>query len=272
MRIADWDYNEVNVQKSWNFGTRKPELRVKSCGTDGMSEIRNPKSTIRNELAICLVSGGMDSCVTAALAARENDELAFFHVNYGQRTEQRELRAFQEIGDFYNVKRRLVCNLTHLAEIGGSALTDRNIPVPEGKLERAEIPASYVPFRNANILSAAISWGEVLGAGRLYVGAVEEDSSGYPDCREQFFEAFEAAAHLGTKSETRIEICTPLIHMRKSEIVRRGVALNAPLHLSWSCYQGEDLACGQCDSCLLRLRGFREAGVQDPIPYRTRKL
>ena len=237
-----------------------------------MNTIRNLQSEMRNKLAICLVSGGLDSCVAAAFAALENDELAFFHANYGQRTEQRELRAFQKIGDFYQVSKRLVCTLTHLAEIGGSALTDHNIPVPEGKLDRKEIPASYVPFRNANILSAAISWGEVLGARRLYIGAVEEDSSGYPDCREQFFNAFEAAANLGTKPETSIKICTPLIHMRKSEIVRQGVALDAPLHLSWSCYQAEDLACGECDSCLLRLRGFREAGVQDPIPYRTGKL
>jgi 7-cyano-7-deazaguanine synthase len=209
----------------------------------------------------------MDSCVTAAIAARENEALAFFHASYGQRTENRELRAFHNIGDFYAVSLRLACSLAHLSRIGGSALTDPNIPLPEAKLHRTEIPASYVPFRNANMLSAAIAWSEVLHAPRIYVGAVEEDSSGYPDCREEFFQAFQKAANLGTRPETQIEIRTPLIHMTKAEIVKKGVGLSAPLHLSWSCYQGEDLACGQCDSCLLRLKGFREAGIPDPIPY-----
>jgi len=218
-------------------------------------------------LAVCLVSGGMDSCVTAAIAARENGSLAFFHASYGQRTEKRELTAFHDIANFYSVSKRLICSLAHLSEIGGSALTDPNIPLPEASLHRSDIPVSYVPFRNANMLSAAVAWSEVLGGSRIYVGAVEEDSSGYPDCREEFFQSFQHAANLGTRPETQIEIRTPLIHMTKAAIVKKGVELSAPLHLSWSCYRGEEIACGQCDSCLLRLRGFQQAGVIDPIPY-----
>lgn len=221
-----------------------------------------------SQLAVCLVSGGMDSCVAAAVAARENDALAFFHACYGQRAEQRELRAFHEIADFYQVQHRFVCRLRHLARIGGSALTDPGLSLPQGKLDRREIPISYVPFRNANLLSAAVAWGEVRGACRIYIGAVEEDSSGYPDCRGDFFQAFQRVAELGTRPETVMEIRTPLIHMRKADIVRQGTALGAPLHLSWSCYLGEEPACGECDSCLLRLRGFREAGIADPVAYR----
>lgn len=237
-----------------------------------MDRTDNQASRIHSRsMAICLVSGGMDSCVTAAVAARENRALAFFHVNYGQRTERRELRAFHEIADFYHVNHRFICNLDHLAQIGGSALTDRSIAVPEGKLDRKEIPLSYVSFRNANFLSAAVAWGEVLGAERIYVGAVEEDSSGYPDCREEFFAAFQRVVRLGTKPETQIEVRIPLIHMSKAEIIKQGITLHAPLHLSWSCYQEEELACGECDSCLLRLRGFQLAEVHDPILYKDQR-
>ncbi|HYV11595.1 MAG TPA: 7-cyano-7-deazaguanine synthase QueC [Pyrinomonadaceae bacterium] len=219
------------------------------------------------QLAICLVSGGMDSCVTAAIANEENDELAFLHVSYGQRTEKRERAAFEALADHYNVKSRLVISLEHLAKIGGSSLTDDRIAVTAANLSAPGIPSSYVPFRNAHLLSAAVSWGEVINATAIYIGAVAEDSSGYPDCRPEFYDAFQNVLDIGTKPETRITIETPVIAMRKSEIVRRGIELGAPLHLTWSCYKESESACGNCDSCALRLRAFREAGVADPIPY-----
>jgi 7-cyano-7-deazaguanine synthase len=221
----------------------------------------------RTALAICLVSGGMDSCVTAAIANEENDELAFLHVSYGQRTEARELRAFEDLADFFQVKTRLAVSIEHLKAIGGSSLTDPQIAVSQPNLESRDIPTSYVPFRNAHLLSIATSWAEVIGAKRIYIGAVAEDSSGYPDCRPEFYEAFQRIIEVGTKPETQIEIVTPVIFMRKSEIVKRGMELSAPLELTWSCYQGEHVACGQCDSCGLRLRAFRQAGLQDPISY-----
>ncbi len=218
-------------------------------------------------LGVVLTSGGMDSCVTTAIAARECQKIALLHVSYGQRTQARELKAFNDIADFYQVEQRLVTNIAHLAQIGGSSLTDRTIEVSQANLETTEIPTSYVPFRNAHLLAIATSWAEVISAGRIYIGAVAEDSSGYPDCRPEFYQAFQQAISVGTKPETQIEIVTPVIALRKSEIVQRGLALGAPLQLSWSCYQGESLACGVCDSCALRLRGFREAGVRDPLPY-----
>ena len=218
-------------------------------------------------LAVCLVSGGMDSCVTAAIAREENEELAFLHVSYGQLTEARERRAFEAIADFYGVRRRLAVSLEQLARIGGSSLTDASIPVSEADLSAPGIPTSYVPFRNAHLLAVATSWAEVTGARRVYIGAVPEDSSGYPDCRPEFYEAFQRVIEAGTRPETRVEIRTPVIHLRKSEIVRRGMELGAPLNLTWSCYSEEGRACGRCDSCALRLRAFREAGVEDPIPY-----
>lgn len=218
-------------------------------------------------LAVVLASGGMDSCVTTAMAAAECDEVAMLHVSYGQRTEARELKAFHDIADFYGVQRRLVTSIAHLAQIGGSSLTDRSIAVSRANLEAKEIPTSYVPFRNAHLLAIATSWAEVIGAERIYIGAVAEDSSGYPDCRPEFYAAFNRVIEVGTKPETRIEIHTPVIALRKSEIVRHGIELGAPLHLSWSCYSREDVACGVCDSCALRLRGFREAGRRDPLPY-----
>jgi len=221
---------------------------------------------MRKKIAIILVSGGMDSCVTAALA-HSRFTMAFLHVNYGQRTQKRELQAFHAIADYYKVKTRLCCDLDFLGRLGGSSLTDENIPVAPADLSRKEIPASYVPFRNTHILSIAVSWAEIIRAGKIFIGAVEEDSSGYPDCREVYFQAFNRLIEAGTRPETHIEVVTPLIGMSKKEIILRGMELKAPLHLTWSCYQGEEEACGECDSCALRLRGFREAGVPDPIPY-----
>ena len=217
--------------------------------------------------AIVLVSGGMDSCVAAAIAAGGSDELAFLHVSYGQLTEARERRAFNDIADYYDVVQRLDISIEHLAKVGGSSLTDENIAVSEADLASKEIPTSYVPFRNANMLSIAVSWAEVIGASAIYIGAVAEDSSGYPDCRPEFYEAFQKVIDTGTRPETHIEIRTPVIHLSKAEIVKKGVELNSPLHLSWSCYRSSDLACGTCDSCALRLRGFAQAGVKDPIKY-----
>jgi 7-cyano-7-deazaguanine synthase len=221
----------------------------------------------KNNLAICLVSGGMDSCVTAAIAKREADEIAFLHVSYGQRTERRERQAFNDIADFYGVEKRLDVSIEYLTRIGGSSLTDKSIEVTEANLESREIPTSYVPFRNANMLSIATAWAEVLGAQKIYIGAVAEDSSGYPDCRPEFYEAFEKAIEKGTKPGTHIEIRTPIIHLSKADIVQKGINLDAPLHLSWSCYRSETHACGTCDSCALRLRGFERAGFKDPIVY-----
>jgi 7-cyano-7-deazaguanine synthase len=220
-----------------------------------------------SKLAIILVSGGMDSCVTAAIAKAENQEIAFLHVSYGQRTERRERKAFNDIADFYNIEKRLDVSIEYLAKIGGSSLTDASIEVAEANLESKEIPTSYVPFRNANMLAIATSWAEVLKADLIYIGAVAEDSSGYPDCRPEFYAAFEKTIEIGTKPDTDIKIKTPIIYLSKAEIVKKGVELGAPLHLSWSCYRSEDVACGTCDSCALRLRGFANANVKDPISY-----
>jgi len=215
--------------------------------------------------AIVLLSGGMDSCVCAALAARDFDAAAV-HVSYGQRTEDRERKAFLGICDRLGIRDRLVVRNEALRAIGGSALTDASIAVPESHALGREIPVTYVPFRNAHFLSVAVSWAEVLGAGKIYIGAVEQDSSGYPDCRPAYYDAFNEVIRQGTK-EGKIEIVTPLIVLRKHEIVRLGLELGAPLDLTWSCYSREDRACGVCDSCVLRLRAFQEAGTSDPIPY-----
>ena len=215
--------------------------------------------------AVVLLSGGMDSCVCAALAARDH-QAAAVHVSYGQRTEERERRAFLAICDRLGIRDRLLVRNEALTAIGGSALTDRRIGVPESHAIGSDIPVTYVPFRNAHFLSVAVSWAEVLGAARIYIGAVEQDSSGYPDCRPAYYQAFNQVIKLGTK-DGRIEIVTPLIQLRKSEIVRLGLELGAPFDLTWSCYSREDSACGVCDSCVLRLRAFRDAGSADPIPY-----
>lgn len=238
-------------------------------GTDETAYAAIESAELRDEsgLAVCLVSGGMDSCVTAAVANEEAEALAFLHVSYGQRTEARERRAFEEIADHYNVKQRLVVSLDHLAQIGGSSLTDSKIAIRSADLAGQGIPTSYVPFRNAHLLSIATSWAEVIGANSIYIGAVAEDSSGYPDCRPEFYEAFQQVIRLGTKPETNIEIRTPVIAMKKSEIVELGQRLEAPFELTWSCYRETDQACGDCDSCALRLRAFRLAGITDPITY-----
>jgi 7-cyano-7-deazaguanine synthase len=207
----------------------------------------------------------MDSCVCTTLATRDH-EAAAVHVSYGQRTEERERRAFFAICDRLGIQDRLLVRNEALAAIGGSALTDRNIAVPESHAIGGDIPVTYVPFRNAHFLSVAVSWAEVIGAGKVYIGAVEQDSSGYPDCRPEYYRAFNQVVKLGTK-DGGIEIVTPLIQMRKSEIVRLGLELGAPFDLTWSCYSREDNACGVCDSCVLRLRAFRDAGSVDPIPY-----
>ncbi|MFH1009054.1 MAG: 7-cyano-7-deazaguanine synthase QueC [Candidatus Latescibacterota bacterium] len=216
---------------------------------------------------VVLVSGGMDSCVTAAIAKDAGYDLAFLHVNYGQRTEGRELRAFHDIAAYYHVQTQLVVALPHLKTIGGSSLTDSGMAVSPADLDREGIPTSYVPFRNANLMAVATSWAEVIGAERVFIGAVEEDSSGYPDCREVFYEAFNRVIALGTRPETRISVAAPLIHMSKGAIVKKGAELGAPLHLSWSCYQSEEEACGLCDSCALRIKAFRDAGLEDRIAY-----
>lgn len=231
---------------------------------------------MRKTEAIVLLSGGMDSCVCATIARDRHgaDRVALLHTSYGQRTESREQRAFREIADALQVSMRLMVRLDHFRTIGGSALTDTKIEVPENELgvpgpAGSSIPVTYVPFRNAHFLSVAVSWAEAIAAHEVYIGAVAEDSSGYPDCRPEYYRRFQELIAVGTRPETRIEIITPVIAMKKSEIIRRGRELNAPLHLTWSCYQGEDVACGACDSCLLRLRAFAEAGVEDPIPYRV---
>jgi 7-cyano-7-deazaguanine synthase len=215
--------------------------------------------------AVVLLSGGMDSSVCAGLAARD-DNAAALHISYGQRTEQRERDSFERICDRLGIDERMIVRNEAFRLIGGSALTDRSIPVPESHAIGRDIPVTYVPFRNAHFLSVAVSWAEVLGASKIYIGAVEQDSSGYPDCRPAYYDAFNQVIRTGTR-EGRIEVVTPLIAMRKGEIVRLGLELGAPFDLTWSCYSREDRACGVCDSCVLRLRAFHEAGAVDPLPY-----
>jgi len=217
--------------------------------------------------AVVLVSGGMDSALTAAYAIQKF-EPAFLHINYGQRTEKRELKSFNDIANYYGVKKRIVADVSFLKNIGGSSLTDLNMDVSKPDLDTKEIPTSYVPFRNANILSIAVSWAEVMRAASIFIGAVEEDSSGYPDCRKVFFKAFEKMVSKGTKPETKIKIETPIIDLSKKEIVLQSIKLKSPLHLTWSCYREDEVACGECDSCAFRLRGFKLAGIEDPIEYK----
>ncbi|MGB7496132.1 MAG: 7-cyano-7-deazaguanine synthase QueC [Candidatus Acidiferrum sp.] len=229
--------------------------------------------------AVVLLSGGMDSCVCTAIARERHGaaNLALVHAMYGQRTEKRERRAFEEIADHYEISQRLVVKLDHFRAIGGSALTDKSMQVPENELKTpgsgsGTIPVTYVPFRNAHFLSVGVSWAEAIGARAVYISVVAEDSSGYPDCRPEYYRLFQQLIRVGTKPETNIETMTPVIGMRKSEIVRRGMELGAPLQLTWSCYQAEHAACGRCDSCLPRLRAFAEARVADPIAYQGRAL
>jgi 7-cyano-7-deazaguanine synthase len=220
-------------------------------------------------LAVVSLSGGLDSCVAAAMAQSDGHGLALLHADYGQLTEARERLAFDQIADYFKVPAdmRLTVPMQALKLIGGSSLTDSAIPMERGDLGRGHIPSTYVPFRNAHLLAACVSWAETIGAADIYVGFVAADSSGYPDCSAPFVKAFESAANLGTKPETNINIRAPLVNMTKAEIIKTGMSLDAPLHLTWSCYASEGLACGVCDSCLLRLRGFQQAGCSDPIPY-----
>ncbi|MBN2830576.1 MAG: 7-cyano-7-deazaguanine synthase QueC [Candidatus Cloacimonetes bacterium] len=221
--------------------------------------------------AIILASGGLDSLVTTAIAASENEEIYLLHVNYGQRTEKKELECFEKICAHYKPAGVLKTSIDYLTKIGGSSLTDSGMEIKDFT-GTTEIPNTYVPFRNAHLLCIATSWAEVIGAQSIYIGAVEEDSSGYPDCRESFFESFNKTIALGTKNSFTIEVKTPVIHMNKAEIISKGIELEVPFEYSWSCYRSDTEACGTCDSCVLRLRAFKKAGVTDPIPYRRKTL
>lgn len=220
-------------------------------------------------MAVVLMSGGMDSCVTAAIAER-NYELAALHATYGQRTAGRELKCFHALADHFKAAKRLVARLDYFSEIGGSSLTDLSVQVHDADLENKSIPNTYVPFRNAHFLAIATSWAEVLGASRIFIGAVSEDSSGYPDCRPEYYTAMNKLIRAGTRPETDIVVETPLISLMKRDIVKRGIELGAPFQLTWSCYRDTEVACGVCDSCALRLRAFQEAGTEDPLAYRKR--
>ncbi len=228
-------------------------------------------SVLARGKGIVLVSGGMDSCVTSAVAKKHGYDLCFLHVNYGQRTENRELQAFHNLADHYKVplEDRLVVSIAHLTQLGGSSLTDTSMEVTDADLESTDIPSSYVPFRNTHLLSIAVSWAEVIEAKRIFIGAVYEDSSGYPDCRPEYYAAFNEVIRVGTAAGD-IKIETPIVHLKKEQIIDLGIDLDAPLHLTWSCYKAEDEACGVCDSCALRLRGFLRAGIPDPITYIVR--
>jgi 7-cyano-7-deazaguanine synthase len=223
--------------------------------------------TVR-KLAVVLVSGGLDSCVTAAVARKDFD-VAFFHANYGQRTGRRELRAFRELAGYFEPRHAFEAEFNFLGQMGGSSLTDTTLPVPEAPDEPPGLPSTYVPFRNTIIIAAAVAWAEVIGAAAIFIGANMIDGPGYPDCRPAYYQAYNRLIDLGTGPDTHITLHTPLIEMGKGDIVRLGLELQAPLELTWSCYQQEDRACGRCSSCRLRLQGFAEAGAQDPIPYET---
>ena len=219
------------------------------------------------EIAVVLTSGGMDSCVTVAIA-HQTYEVALLHVSYGQRTWRRELKAFHQIADHYSACARLVVELEHFKKIGGSSLTDHSMPVPLEKEPPGVIPSTYVPFRNAHLVAIAVSWAEVIGARKIFIGVSEVDAPGYPDTRKEFYRLYNELIKVGTSGRVPIELVTPLIEMNKVEIVKKGLELNAPFHLTWSCYIEEEKACGRCSSCRLRLEGFRGAGAVDPIPYK----
>src|SRR6202790_776186 len=244
------------------IGITVAQVRV---GSGNERRLNMPGSKVQNVEAVVLLSGGMDSCVCAAIAIQAHgaEHVALLHAGYGQRTQKRERQAFESVADFYQVQQRLIVQLDHFRAIGGSALTDGNIAVPEHQhisdgTGTNEIPVTYVPFRNAHFLSVAVSWAEVIGAHSIYIGAVAEDSSGYPDCRPEYYRVFQELIRAGTRPETNVEIATPVVALKKSEIIRKGIELSAPLHLTWSCYQREDVPCGVCDSCLLRMRAFAE--------------
>ncbi len=225
------------------------------------------KNTSERGLAVVVLSGGLDSCVTTAIA-NEEYTTALLHVRYSQRTQAREYRSFYDIARFYKVPegRILVTDLDCLKKIGGSSLTDSSISAEDSNAND-NIPITYVPFRNTHLLSIAVSWAEVIKAEKIFIGAVEQDNPDYPDCRAEYYEAFNRLVEVGTKPTTNIKVITPLLNMNKSEIVLKGIELNAPLHLTWSCYERNDRACGRCQSCILRLKAFKDAGVEDKIPY-----
>jgi 7-cyano-7-deazaguanine synthase len=219
------------------------------------------------KIAVVLLSGGMDSALCAAIAKKEGWKIAALHLNYKQRTEKRELHSFNQLADYYNAKYKLIVDINYLSQIGGSSLTDSNIEVSVGNFDSNDIPTSYVPFRNANFLAIATSWAEVIGANAVYIGANQLDYSGYPDCRSEFYDSFQKVIETGTKPETNIKIIAPIINFTKKDIVVKGSELGLPFNLTWSCYKNNDKACGVCDSCVLRLKGFKEAGIEDPVEY-----
>ncbi len=225
------------------------------------------KDGFMSKRAVCIISGGMDSALAAQIAKEEGYEIIALHFNYGQRTEKRELEAFRKIAEHLDASERYEIDLPFFEQIGASALTDRSIEVPTGGLGEG-VPVTYVPFRNGIFLSIASAIAEKHGAEALFIGVVEEDSSGYPDCRESYIRKMQEAVNLGTKEETAIEIKMPLVALKKSQIVQKAIELGVPLEYTWSCYRDEERACGVCDSCRLRLRGFEEAGAVDPIDYR----
>jgi len=226
------------------------------------------KTNYKQKRAVCIISGGMDSTLAAYMMKEQGYEIIGVHFNYGQRTERKELQCFENICDRLEVIERYVLDMEFFKQLGASALTDKSIEVPTGGIEEG-IPVTYVPFRNGIFLSMAAAIAEKHAATAIAIGVVEEDSSGYPDCRESFIEAMQRAINLGTKDETDITIEMPLVHLKKSQIVKKALEMDVPLELTWSCYQSEEEACGVCDSCRLRLNGFKEAGVSDPIPYRV---
>lgn len=221
-------------------------------------------------IGLVLVSGGMDSLVCAAIASQKHKTLAFLHLSYGQKTSKKEKSCFEKIADHYQVAPQLrkTVDMSFLSQIGGSSLTDSEMEVGKFEADSQEIPSSYVPFRNAHILSMAVSWAEVIGAKKIYIGANYEDSPGYPDCRPAYYQAFNELIKQGTK-EGDIQIVTPVLMDKKADIVKKATELKAPLELTWSCYKEEEAACGICDSCALRLRGFKQAGMKDPLPYQS---
>ncbi len=235
---------------------------------NGNEIVNHNKMTNHNKTAVVLMSGGMDSALCAAIAKRDGYRIAALHLSYAQRTESKERECFEKLADHFGVVKKLIVDIDYLSKIGGSSLTDNNIEVARADLQNSGIPSSYVPFRNANMLAIATSWAEAIGAPAIYIGAIQEDSSGYPDTRKVFIDAFQLAVTAGTKPETNIIIYTPIIDLAKSEIVTMGLGLGVPFGLTWSCYKSCEPACGQCDSCMLRLRGFAAAGIEDPIRYR----
>ncbi|MCS7279277.1 MAG: 7-cyano-7-deazaguanine synthase QueC [Thermodesulfobacteriaceae bacterium] len=224
---------------------------------------------MEKNLAVVLLSSGMDSAVCATLAS-QTYQLAFLHIQYGQKAEKKELEYFLKLCDFFKPLKIFIAKAYFLKEIGGSSLTNNTLEIPNS--ENSEIPSTYVPFRNGIFLSIATSWAEVIGAKKIFIGVNEVDFSGYPDCREIFIKTFNEVIRIGTKPETQIEVVAPLLKLNKKEIIELGIKLGTPFHLTWSCYKGEEVACGECSSCQLRLKAFKALGLQDPLPYATKNL